>query len=325
MSIGAFTAVLSASKLKVAAVAAGALVVVVGAAVAFGLLGAPAVTDVDNEFGDVDESTTVIETDLVVENPNPFGAKLGGVTVDYTVAMNGVELAEGTREGLDVGTGNSTVEFATRMDNEQIPEWWYRHVDRGEQSNIVIEADAHSSTLDVGTDFQHERSIETDVISEFDSEETREVNANDPVLSTIPGFGDPIMYIEETNGEWGDVTRERTEMDVDFVAHNPSQLRPVAITQLEYEVTMNGVQVGEGASDREYVIEPGQTERVETTTAIQNDQLDEWWVTHLQNDQTTSVEIEFYAVVEIGGETVRLPLDALDHEETIETDIFAEE
>ena len=39
----------------------------------------------------------------------------------------------------------------------------------------------------------------------------------------------------------------------------------------------------------------------------------------------SDLRIEFYAVVELpGGERVTVPLDALTHEETVETDIFDE-
>jgi hypothetical protein len=60
-----------------------------------------------NEFSDVNESTTVIESDVIINNPNPFGVRLAGLAIDYAVEMNGVRMATGGREGVgddaDVG------------------------------------------------------------------------------------------------------------------------------------------------------------------------------------------------------------------------------
>jgi hypothetical protein len=86
---------------------------------------------------------------------------------------------------------------------------------------------------------------------------------------------------------------------------------------------MNDVQVGEGATERGYVVEPKSMETLRLRTLIANDKLDEWWVTHLRNGQVTRLRIDFHARIELAsGTTVRVPLDALTYEETIETDIF---
>lgn len=47
--------------------------VLVGVAVAVEFLGGPAVEGVGNRFGGVNETTTVVETDVLVSNPNPVG------------------------------------------------------------------------------------------------------------------------------------------------------------------------------------------------------------------------------------------------------------
>jgi LEA14-like dessication related protein len=50
-----------------------------------------------------------------------------------------------------------------------------------------------------------------------------------------------------------------------------------------YDMSMNGIDVGEGQTEETYVIEPGTTERIETTATLETTRLDEWWVSHLQN------------------------------------------
>jgi len=101
------------------------------------------------------------------------------------------------------------------------------------------------------------------------------------------------------------------------------------VTEIGYDITMNGVEMGSGQTDEGYSIPSYSTETVEFTTALQNRHLDDWWVTHLDEEvrghQVTGLRIEFYAVIEFPtGEEATIPLDALTYEETIETDIFDE-
>ncbi|ELZ36311.1 Water stress and Hypersensitive response domain protein [Halorubrum saccharovorum DSM 1137] len=313
---------LVSSKLRIALV--GVLVVVgaVGGAFVLGILGVPSVAAVDNTFGDVTNETTEIETDLVVSNPNPVGIGLDGVSVNYTVSMNGIEMAQGGREGVSVGTGNSTLELETRLRNDGIPPWWVSHVRNGERTTLDIDATATSDRLGRGVDFSRSREIQTDLLGAFNSDETRPVNADSPFVS------DPVLYVNETRGEWGTVSESETPIEMAFTVYNPN-FEPYAVTEIGYDITMNGVAMGSGQTDEGYVIPSESTETVEFTTALQNRHLDDWWVTHLDEDvrghQVTDLRIEFYAVIEFPtGEETTIPLDALTYEERIETDIFGE-
>jgi LEA14-like dessication related protein len=288
----------------------------VGGAYAVGILGAPSVKAVENRFGEVTAETTEIGTDLVVHNPNPIGVRLGGASVNYTVAMNEVPLASGGREGLRMETGNTTLEFTTEMDNEQIPKWWVTHVRRGERTTVAIDATVESSLLGRSLDVPFEEEISTDIVGQFNSTETRPVNADKPLLA------DPVLYINETSANWGSVTDRETPIDIRFKAYNPKKA-PYTITEIGYDITMNDVDVGTGASERTYTIPSRSTETIETTTAIENPALDEWWVSHLERNQVTDLRIDFYARIElIDGQTIRIPLDALTYEKEIETDVF---
>jgi LEA14-like dessication related protein len=313
------------STLRILATVVLLVVVVIGLGFLLGVFGVPAVEDVQNRFGPVNESTTTIETEMVVSNPNPIGASLGGVTVDYTVFMNDVEMATGQKDGVSVGTGNSTLQFQTQMANEKIPAWWYSHIENREQTEVLVDASISSATLG-GTqvDLPQKQQIETDIVSAFNSTETRPVNASQPFPE------DPALYVNRTNGSWGyeDLTREQTPIDLSFDVYNPKPW-PYAISEVGYTITMNDATVGEGATRDLPVVPPGSAQTIETRTAIQNENLDEWWVTHLEANQVTELRIDFYMVVDpqtsdqfAGTDEVRIPLDAVDYERTIETDMF---
>ncbi|QIO23021.1 LEA type 2 family protein [Haloarcula sp. JP-L23] len=304
--------------LKLLVVVVLALGIAGGAAFALGAVGAPTVESVDNHFAGVSNETTAVHTNLTVNNPNPVGVQLGGTAVDYTVAMNGVPIASGDKSGLALAKGNSTLAFATQMQNGQIPPWWHTHIENGETTEVTIDADVSSSMLGGRSlSVTQDKTIETDIIGQFNSTETRPVNANQPFVS------DPVLYINETRGSWdrANLTESETPMDLAFTVYNPKPY-PYTVSKIGYEISMNDVTVGEGETERGYTIGPGQTETIEADTAIQNGNLDRWWVTHLERNQVTDLSIDFYVVLEGGGEQFRIDLDAIDYETTIETDIF---
>jgi LEA14-like dessication related protein len=322
MTLGAVLAMFTGSKLRTLLV--GLLVVAgaVGGAFAVGIFGVPSVAAVDNSFGDVTNETTEVETDIVVSNPNPVGIGLDGVSVNYTVSMNEIEMAQGGREGVSVATGNSTIPLETDLRNDAIPPWWVSHVRNGERTTVGIDASVTSDLLGRTVEFSRGSQVSTDLLGAFNSDETRPVNADSALTD------DPVLYVNETRGEWGSVSEAETPIDMAFTVYNPN-LEPYAITELGYDVTMNGVEMASGRTEEEYVIPSRSSETIEFTTALQNRRLDEWWVTHLDGDvrghQVSDLRIEFYAVIELpSGEAVTVPLDELTYEETIETDIFGE-
>ncbi|TKX80733.1 hypothetical protein EXE53_08780 [Halorubrum sp. SD626R] len=302
----------------------GLLIVVaaVGGAFALGILGVPSVAAVDNTFGNVTDETTEVKTDLVVSNPNPIGVGLDGVSANYTVSMNDIEMARGGRDGVSVGTGNSTVPLETDLRNDAIPSWWVSHVRNDERTTVDIDANVTSGLLGRSVEFSQGREVTTDLLGAFNSEETRPANADSALTD------DPILYVNETRGAWGSVSEAETPIDMAFTVYNPN-LEPYVVTEIGYDVTMNGVEMASGRTEEGYVIEPRGTETIAFTTALRNARLDEWWVTHLDKDvrghQVSGLRIDFYAVVELPtSQAVTVPLDELTYEETIETDIFDE-
>jgi LEA14-like dessication related protein len=322
MSLGSVFASLTSSNRQIALVALLIVGGVVGGAVATGALGVPSVAAMDNSFGDVTNETTAVETDLVISNPNPVGIGLDGVSVNYTVSMNDIDMAQGGREGVIVDSGNSTLALETDLRNDAIPPWWVSHIRNGERTTVDIDASVTADRLGRTVGFSRSREIQTDLLGEFNSDETRPVNADSALTS------DPVLYVNETRGEWGSVSESETLIEMAFTVYNPN-LEPYAVTEIGYDVTMNGIEMASGQTAEGYVIPSRSTETIEFTTALQNRRLDEWWVTHLDDSvhghQVSDLTIEFYAVIEIPtGEEITVPLDALTYEETIETDIFDE-
>ena len=292
-----------------------AAVVVVAVGVATGVFGVPAVEETDNRIGSWNDTDTVIDTDIRVDNPNPVGISLGGVSADYEVLLNDVRMANGTKDGVSIGSGESTVSLQTRMKNDRIPEWWVSHVENDEETTLSVEGNVSSSLLGQSTGLPPvERSVSTDIVGALDSTKTRPISIGNPVV-------DPVVYLNETSGTWGSVNDSATEIEMEFVVYNP-QATPVPVSELGYDLTMNGITMGSGQSEDVAVLGPGETTTVRTTTVLRNENLDEWWVSHLEEGQVTTLKIAFYTRFDLPelAETAEIPLDSVDHR--LETDIF---
>lgn len=304
------------SKLRVAATVVGSLILVVGGLFAVGVFGIPSITAIDNGFGTVNASTTEIVTDITVTNPNPIGIGLGTVTIDYTAKMNDIQMASGVKNGVEIGTGSSSIELHTYLDNTKIPEWWVTHIRNGETTSLTVETHIATGVGLSTTRTPVRRTIETDILGTFNTTEHRDINANQPPIE------DPVAVVRRQTATWGPVSNETTALNVSFVVYNPKSY-PLTVTQLSYDITFNDIAMGAGQTDDEYTIPPGETETVEATLVMDTERFDEWWVAHLQDGQVSQLRIDFAATVTAGDlGTVSMPLDPLTYERTVETEIF---
>lgn len=281
-----------------------------------GIFGKPSVQAVENRFGGVNETTTEIETNVTVSNPNPVGASFGGVTVNYTVTMNEIAMAYGTKAGVGLEAGNTTIPFRTLLQNERIPGWWVSHIRNGERTTVRVHADVRSSTLGRTVSVTPvTREIDTDLLSSFATDEPQPVTTDAPV-------GNPVLVIEETTAAWGAVSQAETPVEMTLTVRNPNQY-PVVISRIGYDARMNTITVGEGATESGVTIPPGETRTVDARAVIANQNLDEWWVSHIERNQVSSLRIQFYVSLDlsaVGAGEVRVPLRPMTT--TIETDIF---
>jgi len=120
----------------------------VGGAYALGVVGTPTVESAENRFTAVSAQTTTVETTLAVNNPNPIGVRLGGLSINYTVYMNDVAIADGSKQGIELERGNATVNFTTRMRNDRIPPWWVSHIRNGEQYRLDLDEIDYETTIE---------------------------------------------------------------------------------------------------------------------------------------------------------------------------------
>ena len=153
--------------------------------------------------------------------------------------------------------------------------------------------------------------MQTNLLDPLETDREREFSA----------FGRPVLVVEETNAQWGQATTERTPINTSATVENQLPV-PLPISEIQYTIRMNGIVVGAGTTGDRIVIPTEGSRQITTQAEIDNSQLDEWWVTHLRNNETTQFSVEFNATIEYGGVERQLPLEFLTYNRTVQTDML---
>ncbi len=303
----------------------GVLFVVVAVLLAFGFatgtIGVPSVTVEDpGEWGTTTDETTEIETTLTVENPNPLGVRISdGFSAQYWVALNDVRLVEGQRESISIPKGSSTLTLTSTMDNDQIVPWWVEYV----RADETIEMRASgAATVNVFGQRQvsfpeQDRTLLEDqrpVIEAFSAAvSTMEGNYTAGSGPATAGY-----EVRDTGAEWATVTEETSNMTLTMEVHNPGSIPvPLVPDGFRFNATANDVPLFTASGDaltpksvdRDAMLAPGETRTVEYTVTMTNDNIDDWFRSHIANGEQSDLVIKprlEFGVSEIGA-TITIP------------------
>ncbi|WP_226004518.1 LEA type 2 family protein [Natrinema salinisoli] len=292
------------------------VLVVLVAAGTYGLLAVerPRVDSVDSEWGTVTSERTEVETRIGVDNPRLLRVGDAAADVSYTVSMNDLEVASERKRQVDAAGDEATVTVSTWLDNDDIPAWWASHIRRNETTTVRVEPDVvieYAGLRLPAEEWTRTHTVRTDLLEPLQTTEPREFQAG----------GQPVFVVNETDARWGNATAERTPIDASATVTNPTSL-PIPITEVRYAVRLNGIRVGEGVASERTVLPANSTRTLAANATIDNDRLDEWWVTHLRNDETSTLTVDFTATLEYAGLERELPLDFLSYNRTFRTDML---
>ncbi len=264
--------------------------VMIGVAFATGVFKIPEVVEITNKWGDVSQESTQVVTSITLDNPNPIGISLGGVGLEVDIDLNGVDFGTGVIDSIDLPKGLSTTELITTIDNSVIPQWWSTHVSAGETTTVRIvpkgAVSLFGKRLVIGAP-SITRTITTDLLSAINSVEPQELRLG-PISITIKSqvFG------------WAGASDDQTTIEGTLVIHNPNII-PIPVTKLGFTLTMNGVEVGNGATDGLTILSPRGDTTISLQAIIESGKLVEWWPTHINNGERTDYEIQVDAIFEV--------------------------
>lgn len=283
-----------------------------------GSLAPPEVTGVSSEWGEATDEHTEVVTEVGVRNPGGSGyGDLVEFELQEVTTINGVDASSGSTT-TELPSGNGTVTLVSRMDNDAVPRWWSRHLENGERSTVRTEtrgtADAGVTTLPLSLP-DRERTVETDVLSNL--------NTDEPSAVTVTG--QEVVTVEGTTASWGASTPERAAVEMAVTVTNERSV-PVTLRDVTYTVALNDVRLAdERELDRTVELPPGTTRTVEFTLYLDNSETAAWWPTHVRNGERSELRTDARGTVEVYGVSNRVDLDFLGTNATVETDLLAGE
>ncbi|ADB61388.1 Protein of unknown function DUF1511 [Haloterrigena turkmenica DSM 5511] len=293
-----------------------AVIVLTGGTATYGVITAdrPQVESVETEWGTVTDERTEVETRIGVDEPLVLRAGDAAANVSYTVSANDIVLASERDNRVRFDDAGRAVTVSTWIDNDEIPAWWASHVNRNETTTVRIDPDVVAAYGDIrlpADGMTQERTVRTDLLEPLRTNQTQRLRAYDRT----------VFVVDETDAEWGNATENRTPIDASATVTNPTRL-PVPITEIGYTIRLNGIVVGEGVAAERTVIPADSTRTIDARAAIDNTELDDWWVTHLRNDETSTLSVEFNATLEYAGVQRTVPLEFLSYDRTFRTDLI---
>ena len=303
-----------------------------------GIIGLPSVTvDDPGDWGNTTENSTGIVTTLNVDNPNPIGVTLSsGFSAEYQVAMNDVELVTGSRDAISIPKGKSTIQLRSALDNDKLDSWWVAFVRNDETIEMRATGSADvSAVLSKTISFPaFEQTLLEDqrpVVDSFDAA----VSDMEGAYTADAGLASAGYEIRDASAEWGEVTEPTSNMTLTFEIHNPGDVPvPLVPDGFRLNATGNAVPLFTASGDaltpqnvtRDATLAPGETRTVVYTVAMDNKNIDEWFVSHVRNDEQTDFVIKPQLEFEIPDTDVgiTIPRDGPGYRCSLQTAILVD-
>lgn len=108
------------------------------------------------------------------------------------------------------------------------------------------------------------------------------------LLVAVAVLGAP--QVESVSSEWGTVSNETSEVRVTVTVHNPYPVAIPRVIGVEYVARLNDVVVSEGREDG-IGLAPGRNV-LHLSIPIRNDRIDDWWVTHVERNERSTMTID---------------------------------
>ncbi|MFD1586131.1 LEA type 2 family protein [Halorientalis brevis] len=274
----------------------------------------PEVTETSREWGTVTDATTEIESTSTIDAPDNDMTDVLTLAFSQETTINDVTVASGSQRVSALSAGANQVELTAEMDNGEVPTWWARHLNRGERSTVrttpTALADVGFTKFDV-TMNDRESTVETDLLAGMNGDRNEKVTIS----------GQDALTVRSVQSEWGEATAQTAPIDVEATVENDLPTR-VEVSKVEYTVSLNDVVLADKTTRNVDAIGAESTGTVSLTMALDNQQMDEWWVTHVRNDEQSSLDVSVVVTVDSRAGSATQELDSLGQSTTIETDVL---
>jgi len=283
----------------------------------------------------IPEEELNVESTAYVQNPNLVGLNISTLDADYRLKMNDVKLAEGSKKGVSVPkNSNKTLEFRSRLETENIPEWWVSHLKNGETSElrIPIKASMKLGPLPISGGYTYKDSISTGIESTL-SKSISELEGNySRTLGPDAGLeaNDFKITVVDASSRFGDVSKETTELVIPLKIKNRNNYA-VPTPKMKGSLEMNGVKVAEFNSNNvetasDTNIPPGGSKKIIIKAEMSNQNIDKWFESHARNKEKTNALLNIKFGFNVGNAELMVPSgEGMDCKFDFATEILVEE
>lgn len=278
----------------------------------------PVIEETTSEWGEVTDDTTEIQTSVQIVNENPPSFnELVQLDVRHRTTFAEVVVIDETFRIDELPIGEGSLSVSAHKDHAVVPEWWAAHLNNDEHSAVETrltgEADLAVTTLPLDLD-DRASTIETDLLADLNTEETHVVQDEETGATLV---------ILETQAAWGHATPEEGPIDLTVALENAFH-QPVTLSEIDYRVDVNGIVLADTRIDETYTLSPGERRTIHLQMVLDNSRMDNWWPTHIENDEVSVMNRTVDATIESGGERERIHLEFLSGDAVIETDLLGE-
>ncbi|ALV63666.1 hypothetical protein ADU37_CDS19670 [Thermococcus sp. 2319x1] len=134
------------------------------------LIKTPAIEGMPSKWGEINENSIEILSDLKLYNPNPFPLPLFGVK--YYIDANGYQVAQGEllEKVIIPANGRGTAKIRTVVDTNVLPEVIAEHIKRGERSEVTLKLTLSVKVLNQEMEMplpEIKKRVETNIIEQL--------------------------------------------------------------------------------------------------------------------------------------------------------------
>ena len=305
---------------KVILAVVAAIVLVLGAGgilYALGLLRPPELEDIRLSWGQITEQSIRVDAAIDVNNRLPFGLGSGSIRVEVPIHFHNVKTVQLYLSKLSMPRGHSTLEASAIFFQATLPQWWPSFVNRGEVLVLRIKPQVNARLLG----FSLSRGLPTiraeapipimsnmrsdlPITMGFDDAPLYEILRNpvDHFTSSPPQPATPVLTICSWELHWGEVSSSSTQILGTVVVRNELTV-PLPIQGLRLGLDMNEIEVIPeiNITPDQPQLPPGEEIPIALEAHVDNNNLVQWWTSHLQHHEETRVTVRL-------GITIILPI-----------------
>lgn len=252
------------------------------------------IENISNSWGSISPDITTLVTSLRV---NSTKIPEDSLSIFCNIKLNDINIFGGEVDDfiLEKESNFSLIYFPTRINNnsESITNWWISHIKNNETTEVTIQGELRINYIGntLVKPFLWRNEFKTDILEDVNIENIRTLE-----------FGLYTLEVKSLQSAWGQITSDRTEIKHTLAIYNSSIIPGAPIVnRVEYELSLNGIEMTKKGVDLPFLIWPGQTKYINFTTELDSEKMKEWWVSHVQSNEKSIYDLKYTLCVEFFG------------------------